>query len=215
MSSESGQILERDRPPRWRAAFLGALRTTGMVSAACRLAGVGRRTVYDHREADPEFAKAWDEALDESADLLVLEARRRAYDGTDEPVVWQGSLSGVWVDPNGTVVSADTPGAKLVPLTVKKYSDALLMFLIKARRPEYRDSFRVQHAGDAQQPVKVEHSGQVGQAGPDWSLLTDEELEQLDGLYRRLAERSADRGRAGPLPAAGDGGGAASPAPPG
>ncbi len=160
MSTESA-ILERDRPPRWRAAFLEGLRTLGCVSAACRLAEVGRQTVYDHRTADEGFAKAWDEALDESADLLVLEARRRAHDGVDEPVIWQGQLTGVWVGPDGTVVTETTPNARRVPLTVRKYSDALLMFLIKARRPEYRDSFRVQHAGDAAQPVKVEHGGKV------------------------------------------------------
>ena len=36
-------------------------------------------------------------------------------------------------------------------------SDALLIFLLKARRPErYRDRYEVRHAGSAEEPVKVE-----------------------------------------------------------
>ena len=36
----------------------------------------------------------------------------------------------------GAAVSARTPGARLVPLTVTRYSDALLMFLLRGIRPE-------------------------------------------------------------------------------
>ena len=51
------------------------------------------------------------------------EAVRRAHDGVDEPVFYQGKACGV----------------------VRKYSDTLLIFLLKGRRPEkYRD--RPSHA---------------------------------------------------------------------
>jgi serine/threonine protein kinase len=45
-------------------------------------------------------------------------------------------------------VAEGTPGARLVPLTVKEYSDTLLLALLKAHRPEkYRDNVRVEGAG--------------------------------------------------------------------
>src|SRR5579872_5816316 len=52
--------------PRWDWAplFLAALERSGMVRASARACGVGRRTVYDRRERDPDFAAAWDAALE-------------------------------------------------------------------------------------------------------------------------------------------------------
>lgn len=63
---------------RARATFLEQMRETCNVSHSARAAGVPRRTVYNWREADPEFAAAWDDAEEEAADALELEARKRA-----------------------------------------------------------------------------------------------------------------------------------------
>ena len=68
---------------RARETFLEQFRLTCNVSHAARSAGIGRRTVYDWREADPEFAAAWDEAEEEAIDALELAARERAIDGSD------------------------------------------------------------------------------------------------------------------------------------
>jgi len=75
-------------------------------------------------------------------DSLVEEARRRAVDGVDEPVIYKGRVAGRW-EINGKEVPPGTPSAVFVPVTVRRYSDQLLMFLIKARKPEYRDAARV------------------------------------------------------------------------
>jgi Fe-S cluster biogenesis protein NfuA len=41
-------------------------------------------------------------------------------------------------------------------------SDTLLIFLLKARRPKlFRDNYRVEHAGDQESPLLVEHGGAV------------------------------------------------------
>ena len=57
-----------------------------------------------------------------ASEVLIDEATRRAVDGVEEPVdFYKGKAGG----------------------TVNRYSDNLLMFLIKAKRPEYRDSSRV------------------------------------------------------------------------
>jgi len=42
---------------------------------------------------------------------------------------------------------------------VQRYSDTLLIFLMKARRPDkYRDNVKVEHAG-GDKPIVVEHRG--------------------------------------------------------
>lgn len=102
----------------WRAAFLAELAASGNVSASATAADVSRRFVYEQRAADLDFAAAWDDALEQGADSMEAEARRRAVDGWEEPVWYQGEDVG----------------------TVRKFSDTLLIFLLKGARPEkYRD----------------------------------------------------------------------------
>jgi hypothetical protein len=106
----------------WRPAFLEALAGSANVRAACAAAGVGRSTAYDHRGRDGRFAEAWDDALDEACDVLEAEARRRAVKWTERPVYQGGERVGA----------------------VREYSDTLLIFLLKANRPEkYRDSYDI------------------------------------------------------------------------
>jgi len=103
---------------RRRAAFLKALADTGNVSAAARAAKASRSRAYQLKAADPEFAAEWTDALETAIDALDAEARRRALDGVETPHFHQGRVAG----------------------TVRKYSDTLLMFLLRAHRPDrYRD----------------------------------------------------------------------------
>ena len=119
MNPETGGVASRtDRTAKKRQAFLAALAETGNILKSSEIARVARRTAYDWKAADPEFADAWERALDIGADALEDEAVRRAVDGVEEPVFYQGKACGV----------------------VRKYSDTLLIFLLKGRRPEkYRD----------------------------------------------------------------------------
>lgn len=88
------------------------------MSRSCEQARLSRVAVYDWRAADPQFASEWDEAVEFGTEELEEEARRRAYEGVDEPVFYQGTECG----------------------TVRKYSDTLLIFLLKGRRPDkYRE----------------------------------------------------------------------------
>ena len=93
----------------WEKAFLTALEKTGVVGWAAKAAGVGRRTVYDHKHADPDFAKRWEEALDTAEDNLLGEVIRRAVEGEKVPVYYKG---------------------KVVGHTTRK-SDTLLMFAVR------------------------------------------------------------------------------------
>jgi len=54
----------------WKKTFLEKLAKTPSVTAACRVSNVSRRTAYDLKHADPEFAAAWDDALNQSLDYL-------------------------------------------------------------------------------------------------------------------------------------------------
>ena len=145
----SAQRTKRTRStPDWSPRFLAALAESACILHACTLAGVSRTNVYQRRDADPEFAAALASALEDATDALELEARRRALHGVDEPVVYQGELMGVWVNARGDIVAEGTAGARQIPLTVKKYSDALMALLLKAHRPErYRDKVDHKHSG--------------------------------------------------------------------
>ena len=108
------------RTPKRRAAFLDALQATANVTASCRIAGLPRSCVYDWREADPEFAADWASALELGCDALEDEAVRRGCEGYLKPVFHQGKEVGV----------------------IREYSDLLLIFMLKARRPaRFRDNY--------------------------------------------------------------------------
>jgi hypothetical protein len=107
-----------------RESFLRVLADTGNVTAAVAAAGTSRTRVYELRKTDTAFAAAWDEAEDIATDRLEDEARRRAVEGVAEPLVSAGKL---------------VRGDDGQPITVRRYSDNLLLALIKARRPPRRE----------------------------------------------------------------------------
>lgn len=114
------------RPDRAREKFLEVLAQSCNVSAACRAAGVGRTTVYQWRDAEPEFAAAWKAAEEEAADRLEAEAWRRGVEGVDRPIVYQGEITD----------------------TFKEYSDRMLEILLKGHRPDkYVDRIKAEHSG--------------------------------------------------------------------
>lgn len=114
--------------PERQSAFLAALSSSGgNVSRACEAIDVARITAYKWRDNDPEFAQAWEHAKQIGADVLEDEAIRRAREGVPEPVFYKG---------------------KKLRSTVTKYSDTLLIFLLKGARPDkYRDNAKIEHTG--------------------------------------------------------------------
>jgi len=68
---------------RWLKAFLVALERVGSVTEACKAAKVSSSVAYNRRRNDPVFRKGWDDALDRAADVLEDECRRRAFNGSD------------------------------------------------------------------------------------------------------------------------------------
>lgn len=121
--------------PEKRNDFLTSLATTGNVRKAAEACGVSTRLAYIHRSNDAEFAQAWQDALTEAIEtVLEPEALRRAVEGTDKAVYH-----------NGEVVGYE-----------KQYSDTLLIFLLKAARPEkYRETARRDDRQDISELLKA------------------------------------------------------------
>jgi hypothetical protein len=118
-----------------KVAFLNAFRESGVIQYAADAAGVHRTTVQEWRGKDPAFDREYEEAYEASIDVLEQEARRRALVGVSEPVYQNGKKVG----------------------DVQKYSDTLLIFLMKGARPQkYRDNARLELTGADGGPIKSE-----------------------------------------------------------
>jgi hypothetical protein len=138
-----------------REKFLMALAERGHVGESATAVGIDRSTVYAWRKEDPAFEAAYQSALDQSVTQLEDEARRRAHDGWEEPVWHLGQQCG----------------------TVRKFSDTLLIFLLKANKPEkYRETSRHEITGANGGPVKYEEMS-------------------TSALYALLAEQEAKAGK--------------------
>ena len=146
--------------------FLDTLRGTGNVRLAASNADVARQVAYRARDSSATFRADWDEALEEARELLEAEARRRAAIGIDEPVFYKGEVVG----------------------HIRKYSDNLLMFLLKAHWPEkFRENVSIDQrvSGSDGGPVKTEH---VFQPTPElWDEVLRERAE-----YERLRDGDTD-----------------------
>ena len=128
MTPQGGGVGKRKDAPKkepvWQRAFIAALAETGIVAHAAKAAKVGTAAVYSLREVDAAFAEEWRLARESAADRMETEALRRAIEGTLEPVYGSGGYR---------------EGTKKVG-SIRRYSDTLLIFLLKGIRPEkYRE----------------------------------------------------------------------------
>jgi hypothetical protein len=121
--------LEHRSSQQKKEAMLAAYLKCGTIFHGCKGAGITRRTHYDWMKADPAYRDAFEDAAEAVADNLEAEAMRRAREGWPEPVYYQGEVCG----------------------SVRKFSDLLLIFMLKALRP---DKFR--------ERIDLKHSGKLG-----------------------------------------------------
>lgn len=134
-----------------KARFLAAYVIAGTVRAATAAAHISRETHFSWLresgpEYDPQYAAAFAHTKTEAGERLKEEAIRRAHDGVEEPVIFKGKLCGRWLDADGQPTFEGMPDATFVPLTIRKKSDVLLIFLLKAAFPEeFRE--RYEHTG--------------------------------------------------------------------
>ena len=113
----SGQRMTTMQRKAAQAAFLAAFEKAANVTQACREAGIDRSTCYQWLEHDQQFSMLYHQAEQIANDAIRAEIFRRGHDGWDEDVYSFGKYQG----------------------TVRKYSDTLLIFLAKARMPEFRE----------------------------------------------------------------------------
>lgn len=112
---------------RW-AEFIDSLSEHGIIIEACHHSGVSRYELRRRRNSDPEFEELYQEAYELGTDAIEDEATKRATKGTNEPVFWKGRRIA----------------------TIRKKSDLLMMFILKKRRPEFRENFALPLITDEQ-----------------------------------------------------------------
>lgn len=117
---------------RLKEQFCAALRNIGVMRYACLQVNVGKSTVARWRAADPAFEAQVLAALDDAVEAMEQEAFRRAVLGVEKPVTVAGDRE-----------------------VIREHSDTLLIFLLKANRPEkYRERYDVRHSGKDGEPMK-------------------------------------------------------------
>ena len=112
-----------------KTKFLAAYAECGTIPHAALAAGVDRGTAVRWRKSDPRFAARFETAEEQATDGLEAEARRRAFEGVEEPVFHQGVRIA----------------------TVRKYSDTLLIVLLKMKG---RFVEQMRHAGPSGEPLE-------------------------------------------------------------
>lgn len=156
--------------------FLKIYAECGNLTVAAVGAQIDVRAHYKWLE-DEEYRTAFDTARNTALDLLEAEARRRAIEGDEEPAVYQGGLC-----------YERLANGRKKQIVYKRKSDNLLMFLLKAGRPEqYRDTWK----------GEIKHSGAIGK-GPDLSSLTNEQLAELNTLLRLTSGEAESPALSGP-----------------
>ena len=111
---------------------MDTLSETANVKAAAQAAGYPRSSLYEWRDRDEAFRESWEEAWRVGVDALEGEALRRGVEGVLEPVWYNGKIVG----------------------HRRRYSDVMLIFMLKARRPgTFRDNATIEHSGHGGAPL--------------------------------------------------------------
>jgi hypothetical protein len=148
-----------------RKVFLELLSTGLSVTAAANATNKDRRHYYAWRRDIPEFREAWDAAIEAGSDLMEDEARRRAVEGYDRPVYQGGELVGY----------------------VREYSDGLLQFLLKARRPDkFRDRVQQIQTGADGGPIQTTSTNMNVNVSVEGGEVAPDQFEQI--VRKVLAE---------------------------
>src|SRR4051794_17900742 len=120
--------------PQTRARVIAEFANCGRIDLACQIAGCSRDAHYEWLQKFPEYKEAFEAARDRAVDMLEAEAHRRAHEGVTKPIFQQGRHVG----------------------DVQEYSDSLLTFLLKARRPAiFGDRTALEHTGAGGAPLTV------------------------------------------------------------
>lgn len=157
--------VEREWPRPWMTAFLLALTMIPEVTTACDQAGVSRSAAYRYRQAMPEFAEAWDDAVASQRRLFLHNVQKWATTGLPVEETLEEYVDG-----------------KLVKRRVTRKvlrSERMAELLLRAYYP---DRFRL--------PERVAHEGPDG--GPVEVVATREEIDGAVAGFSARVVRLAD-----------------------
>lgn len=121
--------------------FIECLSKIYVPTKAAELSGVSRAAMYNLRKRDQDFADRWEMAQAEAKDALVTEARRRAVEGIDKPIMFGGKVVGV----------------------MKERSDKLLEFLLASwdRKTYGKQDGKMEITGAEGKPLIPESTGDI------------------------------------------------------
>ncbi len=112
--------------PKKKAMLLAIEKTSGSILVAAQACKMSTASHYQWMKEDPLYAELFQEYYNRSTQTLITEAIRRATEGQQEPILYQGKQV---IGENGK------------PLYKTFKSDNLIMFLLKQRDPTFRDNY--------------------------------------------------------------------------
>lgn len=117
------------------AQFIAAYQQTGIINRGLRASGLSRTTVKNWEIKYPVFGRLVKEAHEYAVDEWEEEARRRAVDGVDHPVIYKGEIT----------------------TTYKDYSDRLMEVMLAGHRPQFRrGGGQLELTGPGGGPIQVQ-----------------------------------------------------------
>lgn len=164
-----------------KAEWLEVIRQCGRRSIANTKVGVHRRTVEIHLKKDPKFYEGFEDAMQFFRESLVNEAVRRGVRGVDEPIFSRGRRAlDIHPDDADRLSELEKAGEmpRMIPATIRRYSDTLLHALLKAHNPEFTDKQIVETAKDSDSVAKIEE-------------LSESELDDLQRFLQSVKERKS------------------------
>jgi len=112
---------------RWLVAYARC----GTISGSTKITGMDWRNHYHWLHKDEDYKKAFEQAKQIAGDFIEDSIIEAATSGDEVPVIYEGKITGHY----------------------QRKSDILRMFVLKARKPEYRDNFAAQSIAG---PVNVQ-----------------------------------------------------------
>jgi len=106
-------MADKKMTDEFKDSILGMLAELPNITVVCKLVGIHPSVFYRTRKNDSDFDEGVKYAMEQGYDLIEEEARRRAVDGVLEPVFYRGEEVG----------------------EIRKYSDQLLVTLLKGYKP--------------------------------------------------------------------------------
>ncbi len=143
--------------------FLRAYSERGIIKHACEISNIHRSMIYKWIEQDSSFANQMELAGVEATENMESEATRRAVDGCERPVFYQGEECG----------------------SITEYSDQLMTFMLKSRNPKrYKDNIALEHTGKDGKPIETETKVRIDNS-PTRAAEVLEILEEIGVVQRK------------------------------